>query len=794
VDPIPVGPMETAPTGTIEALEPHDLEGPSRMVAVAPGEPLPLRTTRFVWQTDGAGRFVHLSHELADAVGGANAALLGLDWDTVVARFGIANGEAVSTALAARASWSAGPVQWPSTRTAEPVPVELGGVVVRENGAFAGYRGYGIARVQPVRNEQPLPVATVGADDAVLSSEPVSRPEGLLTTGSPPALFERRRPLPILQTAPPAVLGLRTLLLENRAGAQSTRILSDQEREAFQEIARALDGGRMPPVEEEGAHVPADASLPEELAGEASDSPLVPYETLAERRARRRPINVGNDHLVQLMDKLPVALIVTQAGRAVHVNRRMLEMTGHRDLAAFVDAGDIDELFVQSPPTSELSASAFLVRGARESEIWTDARIHAFEWGKSPAMLMVLTPQAKALDSPAREIPVRDNLAQRSLELDLLTARAELRELQAVLDTAMDGIVTLDSDGRILGMNRSAEALFGYDQKEVAGEAVTTLLDPRSHSAALDYLEGLKSNGVASLLNDGREVQGRERNNGTIPLFMTIGRLNDTGPRGRFCAVLKDMSAWKKAERELEEARQKAESANANKTDFLASVSHELRTPLNAIIGFSEAMTTEQFGPVGNERYRQYAKDIHSSGTHVLSLVNDLLDLSKIAAGKFELSFERVEINAIVASAVAMLEPQANRARVVIRTQIAPGLPPVVADPRSIRQIVLNLLSNATRYTKPGGQAIVSTSLSSTGEAVIRIRDTGVGMTPTEIAHAMEPFRQVGDAPMDGGTGLGLPLTKALVEANRAHFRIESSRGEGTLTEVVFPATRVLAE
>ncbi|MDB5644168.1 MAG: sensor histidine kinase, partial [Hyphomicrobiales bacterium] len=186
---------------------------------------------------------------------------------------------------------------------------------------------------------------------------------------------------------------------------------------------------------------------------------------------------------------------------------------------------------------------------------------------------------------------------------------------------------------------------------------------------------------------------------------------------------------------------------------------------------------------------------IHTSGAHVMSLVNDLLDLSKIEAGKLELNFGAVDANRIVAECVSLIQPQAARERVVVRQSLAPRLPNIVADERALRQIVLNLLSNAVKFNEPGGQVIVSTALTDAGHAVVRIRDTGIGMSESEIETALEPFRQIASSRGGTrGTGLGLPLTKALIEANRASFSIKSKTAEGTLVEVAFPPTRVLAE
>jgi signal transduction histidine kinase len=206
-------------------------------------------------------------------------------------------------------------------------------------------------------------------------------------------------------------------------------------------------------------------------------------------------------------------------------------------------------------------------------------------------------------------------------------------------------------------------------------------------------------------------------------------------------------------------------------------------------------MMDERFGPIGNERYKQYLRDIHQSGAHLVSLLNDLLDLSKIEAGKLDLSFDRVSLNELTLQCVSLMQPQANQERVIIRTSLPPILPPVMADARSLRQIVLNLLSNSIKFTGAGGQVIVSAAQTDGGEVVLRVRDTGHGMTENEIQMAMEPFRQLATSSRlgSGGSGLGLPLTKALAEANRAHFSIKSAVNTGTLVEIAFPPTRVVA-
>nr|WP_255599563.1 ATP-binding protein [Afifella sp. IM 167] len=401
--------------------------------------------------------------------------------------------------------------------------------------------------------------------------------------------------------------------------------------------------------------------------------------------------------------------------------------------------------------------------------------------------------------APEPEVPVLREEAAPAAEARPALApapvlAAKVSELQAIVDTALDGVVVLDLEGFIESVNRSAEALFGIEEEDVVGEAFTVLLEEESHEMAEAYLESLRTAGIKSLINEGREVLGRTPG-GPIALFMTFGHVG-TPERPRFCAVLRDITQWKETEARLREARSEAERASTQKSDFLARISHEIRTPLNAIIGFAEVMVEERFGPIENQRYREYLRDIRSSSEHVVSLVNDLLDISRVEAGKLDLDFVAVDVNAVARECVGLMQPQAGGQQVIIRTSFAPDLPPVVADERTMRQIFLNLLSNSVKYTGAGGQVIVSTRLEETGELVLRVRDNGGGMSETDLAKVMEPFRQVVSSAIGSGTGsgLGLPLTKALVEANRAEFTLRSARGEGTIAEIAFPATRVLSE
>ena len=372
---------------------------------------------------------------------------------------------------------------------------------------------------------------------------------------------------------------------------------------------------------------------------------------------------------------------------------------------------------------------------------------------------------------------------------------AEDEELRNILDTAADGIITLDVAGNIRTFSAGAEAIFGYRIAEVVEKPLATLLTSDSRRILRDYLSALQGPGLATVFNDGREVTAVVKQGGVVPLFLTIGKLHSTAPAGAaFCAVLRDITQWKRTEAELREAKDAAEKASRQKSEFLAKISHELRTPLNAILGFSEVMRMERFGEIQNEKYRGYVNDIHASGAHLLSLINDLLDLSKVEAGKLELNFTSVALTEVIEHAVKMVQEQATSGRVILRRTIPADLPNVVADYRSMSQIMLNLLTNAIKFTDPGGQVIISAQLTKAGELKLRVKDTGLGMTEAEIREALEPFRRITTDGRDvPGTGLGLPLTKALAEANRASFEISSEPRKGTLIEITFPTTRVLA-
>lgn len=778
---------------------------------------------RFIWKVGPDGAFTEISPDLAATIGPNAADVVGRRFADVANVFGFDPDGSIAALLDKRDTWSGKRLMWPVEGTDLRVPVELAALpVYSRDREFTGFRGFGVVRPADAEKD-PEEIGLVLAGGIPQTRKPVSETvetvtsvedDDILALSEEVANDDRpvaTLPKPPLDIAPTPgrresdkVISLLNACAQEKVAADQARILKEREREerpeggltkternAFREIADRL--------RKQGLASSRSTSEPGALSEEAvADSP---QPVAVEEAALHTPGPTHGDETA-LLANLPVPVIIHSGDTIHYVNQALLDLTGYESLDDIRGAGGVDVLFNSESDDGE-TRQGMVLRRADGSEEPVDAHLNAIAWRDGRALMLSLMPVA----APATPAPVETAAApvETPVAMDKDNEKQALadhvEELKTILDTATDGVVLIDPEGRIRSMNHSASALFGYDREETEGKFFSMLFAIESQRAAMDYLHGLSGNGVLSVLNDGREVIGREAKGGFIPLFMTIGKLPHT--RG-FCAVLRDITQWKRTEEELTNARKEAERASSQKTEFLARISHEIRTPLSAIIGFSELMADEKFGPIGNDRYRDYLRDINRSGNHVLALVNDLLDISKIEAGALDMQFEAVSLNDAIAEAIALMQPQANRERVIIRSSFQSNLPDIVADTRSIKQVALNLLSNAVRFTAPGGQVIVSTSYELNGDVVMRVRDTGIGMTKSEVEQALKPFRQVNalerrkaESAKDWrneGTGLGLPLTKAMVEANRAQFAIDSTPGHGTVVEIAFPPTRVLAD
>ncbi|MEP9370785.1 PAS domain S-box protein [Mesorhizobium sp. KR1-2] len=813
--------------------------------------------TRFVWRTDAEGRFSAISKEFADAVGAAAADVIGRRFRDVSNAFDLDPSGEIAGLLERRDTWSGRSVLWPVAGTGLKIPVDLAALPVYDRDRnFEGFRGFGVARSgEAVPDPEGLGLVLVPGPGGAPAESAHEQPEADPFLGEVPALAIEPKPdrrftdkvIRLAEHRPGAApdkglspversafreIGERlkngsgekptaASEAEEHGGAAGAPEAADHAEAPAPQAEQTADAGApagaetdaIPPASSEheaaeaaGTDVPAEVPEEQQTAEHAGTAPDVEAEpaatdSSAESVSARQapplkqegflPSAFATDERKRLpadtaiLEKLPVPVLIHSGDVLHYANEEFLSLTGYRSVEQLAAAGGLDALFAESydDAAAEAPHHDLRLRTGDGLEFPIEALLRSVPWQGGKALMLVVRRTGEEEPQPAPEM-------QSPSEAEL---HARIAEMRTIIDTATDGVVLIDKDGSVRSISRPAEALFGLDSDEAAGKPFASLFAMESQRAVRDYLTGLAEHGVASVLNDGREVIGREAEGGFIPMFMTIGRLpNDSG----YCAVVRDITQWKRAEEELTQARAIAERASSQKTDFLARVSHEIRTPLNAIIGFSELMIDEKFGPIANDRYRDYLRDINRSGNHVLDLVNDLLDISKIEAGQQEMSNEAVSLNDTLAETVAMMQPQANRERVIIRSSFASKLPDVVADLRSVRQIALNILSNAVRYTQAGGQVIVSTAYEASGDIVMRVRDTGIGMTQAEIEQALKPFKQINSLkrPRGDGTGLGLPLTKAMVEANRARFTINSTPGEGTLVEVTFPSTRVLAD
>ncbi len=357
-------------------------------------------------------------------------------------------------------------------------------------------------------------------------------------------------------------------------------------------------------------------------------------------------------------------------------------------------------------------------------------------------------------------------------------------------DNAMDLITRHSPDGRIRFASPATSALLGRLPDEIIGQAMPNIVHPDDLDAVQAALMESSYHGRAG----SAEVRLRHREGHFVWAEIRCRPARESaGEPADIVAVTRDISQRKAQEAALVEARDAALAANRAKSRFLANMSHELRTPLNAIIGFSEVMTREMFGPVG-PRYQEYSRLIHESGAHLLDLINSVLDMSKIEAGKFELAEELFDLGDVAESAVRFLRIPAERAGVALKLDIAPSARLVFADRRAVKQILVNLLSNGVKYTPPGGTVTVTARPEKGIE--ITVRDTGTGISKTDLERLGQPFEQVENAEVRAkeGTGLGLALVKALAALHGGEAVLASALGEGTSVTVRLPNAAVDAK
>ncbi len=411
----------------------------------------------------------------------------------------------------------------------------------------------------------------------------------------------------------------------------------------------------------------------------------------------------------------------------------------------------------------------------------------AREEASTRASLQHLVKRAEARTYELAKINLRLNREIADRE----TAEAAQRQIQARYDSAIRagnvGLWEWDILSDDLFIDPHLKSMLGYRDDEISNHMQAWL-----EHVHPDDRDKVRSEYAAHLEGRTEEFLSEHRmlhKDGSVRWFFARGNAlrNEKGIAYRMSGSHNDITLRKKFEHELNRAKDEAESANRAKSDFLASVSHELRTPLNAILGFSEILKEQTFGPIGLERYVDYARDIHESGSHLLSLINDILDISKIEAGKFKLERERFDLAEIIGDCLRLTAVPAETAGIEMRQSID-AMPPVFADRRALKQALLNVLSNAVKFTDPGGRVEVR-ARAEAERVVIEVEDNGIGIPEEDIGRLGQVFVQV-DHPSRQrreGTGLGLAITSSIVKMHGGKFAIESKLGEGTKVTIALP-------
>jgi PAS domain S-box-containing protein len=360
------------------------------------------------------------------------------------------------------------------------------------------------------------------------------------------------------------------------------------------------------------------------------------------------------------------------------------------------------------------------------------------------------------------------------------------RMYRLMTEEASDIIILYGEDGRVLFASQALERVLGYTVADIEGDRVLPLIHPDDVGEILRIWERPAAGHTLTATYRMKHAAGHYV--WIEVMTRAVGDAESGGGQRNTVCTARDVTSRREQEIEAEAARERAEAANKAKSRFLANMSHELRTPLNAVIGFTDLMRQEMFGKLGNERYEEYTTLIYDSGQLLLDLITDMLDMAKIEAGKLELNFERVDLTGTIEDSVRMLTDRADSGGLDIAVSLPKEPISLIADRRAVKQVLLNLLTNAIKFTPPGGRIQIAVRIDN-GTATLSVRDTGIGIPAHELPRLGRPFEQVCGDPMlaKSGAGLGLALVRALVEKHGGRMRIESEEGVGTEVSVDFP-------
>ncbi|MGP1395283.1 MAG: hybrid sensor histidine kinase/response regulator [Inquilinaceae bacterium] len=383
----------------------------------------------------------------------------------------------------------------------------------------------------------------------------------------------------------------------------------------------------------------------------------------------------------------------------------------------------------------------------------------------------------QALDSAQREHAERIRVSEEKLRL--------------VIDSTPNFIYTTDADGRVTLANKALADAFGVSVKAVVGNPLGThASDPAFAEKSL--AEDNRALELQKALPVAEQAMTTAADEHIHLQMVKMPIMVSADARWEVLTVATDITKRKRAELELLRAKDTAEMSNRSKTEFLANMSHELRTPLNAMIGFADLMVGQVFGPLGAPRYHEYAKDIKDSAEYLLQIINDILEVSEIEAGKLRLHERTIDVGKAIDEAIRLVQHRARESSVAIRLNVQPDLPALNADESKLKQVLVNLLTNGVKYTPASGHIDVTADTAADGGICVVIADTGIGMTEEEVTIALTRFGRIESSMVrkHAGTGLGLPLSADLIKAHGGVLEIESAVGEGTTIHIRFPSGR----
>ena len=368
-------------------------------------------------------------------------------------------------------------------------------------------------------------------------------------------------------------------------------------------------------------------------------------------------------------------------------------------------------------------------------------------------------------------------------------ARESEHRYRLIAENSSDMISRIDvKTSKRLYVSPASRKLYDYEPEEMIGMPLSEPVHPEDRLVLKEAVRQVMKFGSARTTH-------RVRRKGGEYIWVEVDMIRvDDGETGavEIVSTVREVTDRVRNEEALRAAKDQAEAASRAKSEFLANMSHELRTPLNAIIGFSEVIKGEMFGGGVSPRYKDYARDIFESGHHLLNVINGVLDLAKVEAGTMQLTAATVDVETTLAACLRTVKQQAEKTGLALEMTVAPEVTGLLADEAKLRQIVINLLANAVKFTPKGGIVSLSAWIASGGEVAIAIKDTGIGMAPEDLPAALQPFGQIQNALSRNhqGTGLGLPLAKMLVELHGGRLTVDSTVGQGTVVTVYFPAER----